>query len=151
MSLSRGSAPYPCLSVTRRNSTCQFVLRCAVFKVRLFFEHFLDGAFNSKAIHQTAELLGCKFPGLIGSAWPLEPVPCKKPFCQKQHSVAFEQEAFDSVSPVSAEQEQCSFFCCIQAIIQADKRCKSLDSLTEISASATDDDTVETDSFLKHG
>ena len=127
------------------------VLHYAVFSVLLFCENLLDGAFYGESVHKATELFGGELPGLVRGTRPLEPVAAKKDLSQKEHAVPFEKDAFYAVRTVAAEEEQRTFFCRAQAIVQSDIGSKAWDPFAEINAAAADDDTGKTDSFLKHG
>ena len=127
------------------------LLHYAVFGVLLFCEDLLDGALYGESVHKAPELFGGELPGLIRGTRPLEPVPAKKDLSQKEHAVPFENDAFYAVRTVAAEEEQRTFFCRAQAIVQPDIGSKAWDPFAEINAAAADDDTGKTDPFLKHG
>ena len=118
------------------------VLHYAVFSVLLFCENLLDGAFYGESVHKATELFGGELP---------EPVAAKKDLSQKEHAVPLEKDAFYAVRTVAAEEEQRTFFCRAQAIVQSDIGSKAWDPFAEINAAAADNDTGKTDSFLKHG
>lgn len=138
--------------MSQRTGNCAGpLLHYAVFRVLLFCEDLLDGALYGESVHKAPELFGGELPGLIRGTRPLEPVPAKKDLSQKEHAVPFENDAFYAVRTVAAEEEQRTFFCRAQAIVQPDIGSKAWDPFAEINAAAADDDTGKTDPFLKHG
>ena len=138
--------------MSQRTGNCAGpLLHYAVFRVLLFCEDLLDGALYGESVHKAPELFGGELPGLIRGTRPLEPVPAKKDLSQKEHAVPFENDAVYAVRTVAAEEEQRTFFCRAQAIVQPDIGSKAWDPFAEINAAAADDDTGKTDPFLKHG
>lgn len=127
------------------------ILYAAVFNVLLLREDFPDGAFYGKSIHEAPELLSRKFSCFVGGTRPLKAIAGKKPFRQQEHSIAFKQEAFNTIRPVPAEEEQSSLFCSVQAIVQFDICSESGYPLSEVNPAAAYDNAGKADSFLKHG
>lgn len=76
--------------------------------------------------------------------------PAKSLFVKRSIPSPSNKRPLIAVRTAAAEQEQCSFLCCVQAIVQADKCRESLDPLTEIDPATANDDTLETGSILKH-
>ena len=122
----------------------------SVFTVQ-FWEDFTNGPLYCEAFHQAFKLIRRKLPCFISGLWPLEVIAGGQSFGEDHIAIAFKYKTAASVSLCSTEKEERSFFQRIQPIVQPDVSGKAVDSFSQIDATATDDNLVETNSIPKHG
>lgn len=106
--------------------------------------------YNCHALHQQVKLLLRNGHGLFLGSWPTE-APRGKPFVYEQISVSFKNEAFDPVCLCPAEQEQDIFLRRIQLKLFLYNCSQSIDTTSQISTPARNDDAAESSCVIQQG
>ena len=112
--------------------------------------HLPNRRYNRHALHQQVKLLLRNGHGLFLGSWPTE-APRGKPFVYEQISVSFKNEAFDPVCLCPAEQEQDIFLRRIQLKLFLYNCSQSIDTTSQISTPARNDDAAESSCVIQQG
>ena len=115
-----------------------------------FWIHLPYRRYNRHALHQQVKLLLRNSHGLFLGSWPTE-ASRGKSFVYEQISVSLKNKAFDSVCLCPAEQEQNIFLRRIQLKLFLHNRGQSIDTTSQISTPARNDDAAESFGVIQQG